>query len=225
MIIDLNLDEKNVLIIGGGTEGLRKVRSLLNYNCNITLVSEQIKHSLYEYIKKENHNLELIKKKIDNASILDEFDNLFIVFAATNNRLLNKEIITKAKERRIMAYSIDDPIESDFSFMSIINIEGLIQIAVSTSGKSPIMSKIIRDRLENAIKDIIGKNDIHNINIQEFARSQAKLYMERPEDRKHFLYSLINNPEIQDLINENKIDKVKERIINTLDKWRDNKVR
>ncbi|MDQ4074053.1 MAG: bifunctional precorrin-2 dehydrogenase/sirohydrochlorin ferrochelatase [Thermoproteota archaeon] len=225
MIIDLNLDKKNILIIGGGTEGYRKVKSLLNHNCNITVVSEHINHLLYEYIKKENHNLKLIKKKVDNAAILAEFDNLFIVFAATNNRLLNKDIITKAKESGIIAYSIDDPSESDFSFMSTINIDGLIQIAVSTSGKSPIMTKIIRDRLENAIKDIIGKNDIHNINIQEFARSQAKLYIERPEDRKHFLYSLINNPEIQGLINENKIDKVKERIINTLDKWRDNKVR
>jgi precorrin-2 dehydrogenase/sirohydrochlorin ferrochelatase len=223
LIIDLNLNKKNILIIGGGTEGLRKVKLLLNHNCNITLVSEEIKNSLYEC--KESHNLKIIKKKIDNATILEEFNNLFIVFATTNNKLLNRDIITKAREKGIIAYSIDDPLESDFSFMSTINIDELIQIAVSTSGKSPIMAKIIRNRLENAIKDIIGKNDIHNIKIQEFARSQAKLYIKRPEDRKHFLYSLINNPEIQDLINENKIDKVKERIINTLDKWRDNKVR
>jgi hypothetical protein len=39
------------------------------------------------------------------------------------------------------------------------------------------------------------------------------------------LYKLINNPELQDLLSKGNIDKVKERIINTLDKLEDNKGR
>ncbi len=109
--------------------------------------------------------------------------------------------------------------------MSIISIDELIQIAISTSGKSPIMNKIIKNKIENTIKNIIGKNDIDNIKIQEFARVYAKKHIENPKERKDFLYSLINNSEIQELINKNNIDKVKERIIKILDKLEDNKGR
>ena len=84
------------------------------------------------------------------------------------------------------------------------------------------MAKIIKGKIEDAIKNIIVKSDIDNIKIQAFAREQAKKYIENPKERKDFLRSLINNPEIQGLISKNNIDKVKERIINTLDKLEDN---
>ena len=41
------------------------------------------------------------------------------------------------------------------------------------------MTKIIKDKIEKAIKNIIGKNDIDNIKIQEFARRHAKRYIEK----------------------------------------------
>ncbi|MGN6349615.1 MAG: hypothetical protein ACTHLL_07700, partial [Candidatus Nitrosocosmicus sp.] len=61
--------------------------------------------------------------------------------------------------------------------------------------------------------------------IQEFARLYAKKYIEKPSDRKDFLHSLINNTEIQELIEKNNIDKVKERIINILEKLEVNRGR
>ena len=50
-------------------------------------------------------------------------------------------------------------------------------------------------------------------------------YIEKPKERKDFLYSLINNSEIQKLLNENKIEIAKERIINIAGKLEDNKGR
>jgi precorrin-2 dehydrogenase/sirohydrochlorin ferrochelatase len=148
-----------------------------------------------------------------------------LIVATTNDKCLNKEIINWAKNAGILAYSTDDPERSDIAFMSIITIEGSIQIAISTSGKSPIMAKIMKGKIEDAIKNVIGKSDIENIKIQEFARAHARKHIEKPQERKEFLYKLINNPEIQDLLSKGNIDKVKERIINTLDKLEDNKGR
>lgn len=224
MIVDLNLKGRNILVVGAGTEGTKRIKSLSKHDCKIIIISETVNESLYK-IEGKNNPIILIRRKIEDPNILDEFNDIFIVFASTNDPFLNKKIIEKAKEKGILSYSIDDAAASDFFFTSIINIDEIIQVAISTSGKSPLMSKIIRDRIENAIKNIIGKKDTDNIKIQEFAREHVRNYFENQHERREFLYSIIDDQEIQELLAKNNIDKVKERIINTLDKWEDNKSR
>ena len=205
-------------------EGAKRIKSLFRHDCKIIIISETVNESLYE-IEGKNNPIIIIRRKIEDPNIIDEFRDIFVVFASTNDPFLNKKIIARAKEKGILSYSIDDASASDFFFTSIINIDEIIQIAISTSGKSPLMSKIIRDRIENAIKNIIGKKDTDNIRIQEFAREHVRDYIENQHERRKFLYSILDNQEIQELIAKNNIDKVKERIINTLDKWDDNKSR
>jgi precorrin-2 dehydrogenase/sirohydrochlorin ferrochelatase len=215
---------RNILVIGAGMEGTKRIKSLSKHDCKIIIISETLNESLYE-IEGKNNPIILIRRKIKDPNILDEFNDIFVVFASTNDPFLNKKIIDKAREKGILSYSIDDAAASDFFFTSIINIDEVIQVAISTSGKSPLMSKIIRDRIENAIKNIIGKKDTDNIKIQEFAREHARNYIENQHERRKFLCSVVEDQEIQELIAKNNIDKVKERIINTLDKWEDNRSR
>ena len=224
MIIDLNLTGRNILVIGAGREGTKRIKSLSRHDCKIIIISETLNESLYE-IEGKNNPIMLIRRKIKDPNILDEFNDIFVVFASTNDSSLNKKIIDKAREKGILSYSIDDAAASDFFFTSIINIDEALQVAISTSGKSPLMSKIIRDRIENAIKNIIGKKDTDNIKIQEFARKHARNYIDNQHERRKFLCSVVEDQEIQELIAKNNIDKVKERIINTLDKWEDNRSR
>lgn len=224
MIVDLNLRGRNILVVGAGMEGTKRIKSLSKHDCKIIIISETVDESLYE-IEGKNNPVIIIRRKIEDPDILDEFNDIFVVFASTNDPFLNKKIIERAKEKGILSYSIDDASSSDFFFTSIINIDEIIQVAISTSGKSPLMSKIIRDRIENAIKNIIGKKDTDNIKIQEFAREHVRNYIENQHERRKFLYSIVDDQEIQKLIAKNNIDKAKERIINTLDKWEDNKSR
>jgi len=224
VIVDLNLKGRNILVIGAGMEGAKRIKSLSNQDCKIIIVSETVNESLYE-IEGKNTPIIIIRRKIEDPNIIDEFSDIFVVFASTNDPFLNKKIIARAKEKGILSYSIDDASSSDFFFTSIINIDETIQIAISTSGKSPLMSKIIRDRIENAIKNIIGKKDTDNIKIQEFAREHVRNYIKNQHERRMFLYSSVDDQEIQELVAKNNMNKVKERIINTLDKWEDNKGR
>ncbi|MGN6346825.1 MAG: precorrin-2 dehydrogenase/sirohydrochlorin ferrochelatase family protein [Candidatus Nitrosocosmicus sp.] len=223
MIVDLDINNKNILIIGAGIEGTKKVKLIVKYNCSITIISEKFSQEIINLKKK--YNVKLINNKIEDTSILNLFNNIFLIFATTNDRSLNNKIIEWAKKNKILVYATDNPTMSDFAFLSIIDIENLIQIGISTSGKSPLMNKILKTKIEKNIKNIIEKNDINNIKIQEFARLYAKKYIEKPSDRKDFLHSLINNTEIQELIEKNNIDKVKERIINILEKLEVNRGR
>ncbi|NAL77134.1 bifunctional precorrin-2 dehydrogenase/sirohydrochlorin ferrochelatase [Nitrososphaera sp. AFS] len=217
LIVDLNLNRKHVLVIGGGDEGSRKIRGLLDQDCKITVVCDRLNRDLHQL--RDQGTIEVVKTKIKDSSILDNYDNLFLVLAATNDKELNRKIVEKARAMRLFVYAVDDPVFSDFSYASIINIEGIMQVAISTAGRSPIMSRRVRIKAERMLRKTIKKTDIENVKLQEFARAAAKSEIQTVEERKKFLYSLIKNDRIQNLIKEGKTEDAKSTTLELLREW------
>ena len=219
MIVDLNLAGKNVIVIGGGIEGVRKVKGLLGQNCKITVISERLNSYLEELAQQKK--IEIVKMKIKDANILDNYNNIFLVLAATDNKELNRKIVEKGRSMMSFVYAADDPPVSDFSYASIINIEGIMQIAISTFGKSPIMARRLRIKAERILRRTIKQSDIENTKLQEFVRMAARSKIKTVLERKRFLYSIIKDKTIQNLINENKIDEAKVAALERLNHWSD----
>jgi precorrin-2 dehydrogenase/sirohydrochlorin ferrochelatase len=219
LIVDLNLAGKNVIVIGGGVEGVRKVKGLLGQNCKITVISERLNSYLEELAQQKK--IEIVKMKIKNANVLDNYQNIFLVLAATDNKELNRKIVEKGRSMMSFVYAADDPPVSDFSYASIINIEGIMQVAISTFGKSPIMARRLRIKAERILRRTIKQSDIENTKLQEFARMAARPKIKTVIERKRFLYSIIKDKTIQNLINENKIDEAKVMAIERLNRWSD----
>jgi precorrin-2 dehydrogenase/sirohydrochlorin ferrochelatase len=219
LIVDLNLAGKNVIVIGGGVEGVRKVKGLLGQNCKITVISERLNSYLEELAQQKK--IEIAKMKIKNANVLDNYQNIFLVLAATDNKELNRKIVEKGRSMMSFVYAADDPPVSDFSYASIINIEGIMQVAISTFGKSPIMARRLRIKAERILRRTIKQSDIENTKLQEFARMAARPKIKTVIERKRFLYSIIKDKTIQNLINENKIDEAKVMAIERLNQWSD----
>jgi precorrin-2 dehydrogenase / sirohydrochlorin ferrochelatase len=208
---------KHAVVVGGGTEGVRKVRGLLGQDAKITVISNRLNHYLIEQAKLGK--IELAKTRLRDATILDDYDDVFLVLAATNNRELNRRLVEKGRSIGAFVYAADDPAVSDFSYASIINVEGIVQIAISTSGKSPIMARKIRIRAERILRRLIKKADIENAKLQEFARNAAKYRIKAISKRKEFLYSLIRDKRIQNLIQEDRIEDAKSVTLELLQEW------
>jgi precorrin-2 dehydrogenase len=219
LIVDLNLAGKNVIVVGGGIEGVRKVKGLLGQNCKITVISERLNSYLEELAQQKK--IEIVKMKIKDATILDKYKNIFLVLAATDNKELNRKIVEKGRSMMSFVYAADDPPVSDFSYASIINIEGIMQVAISTFGKSPIMARRLRIKAERILRRTIKQSDIENTKLQEFARMAARPKIKTVIERKRFLYSIIKDKTIQNLINENKIDEAKVAALERLNHWSD----
>lgn len=217
MIVDLNLKGKHAVVIGGGTEGVRKVKGLLGQDCKITVISNRVNRFLTE--QAGLGKIELVKARLRDASILDNYPDAFLVLAATDDKELNRRLVEKGREMRAFVYAADDPPISDFSYASIVNIEGVMQVAISTSGKSPIMARKVRIRAERILRRIIRKEDIENAKLQEFARQAARPKIKTVGERKEFLYSLVNDRKIQNLIKEDRIEDAKSATLELLQKW------
>jgi precorrin-2 dehydrogenase len=216
--VDLNVNDKKAVVIGGGTEGIRKVHGLLNQECQITVITSRINKELKKM--SDDGKLRLIKKRIKDVSILNDFSNIFLILAATDDKELNKKLVEKGRSIGAFVYAADDPNISDFSYTSLVNVEGLIQVAISTSGKSPIMARKIRMKIERMLHKIIKDSDISNIILQEYARKRAKQEIDTVKERKEFLYSLIKDKNIQYLLRSNKLEEAKMTALQMLKNWK-----
>ena len=217
MIVDLNVNNKKAVVIGGGTEGLRKVHGLLDQGCEITVITSRLNKELRSM--SHDRKIKLIKRRIKDATVLDKFNDIFLILAATDDRRLNRKLVGKGRTMGAFVYAADDPLMSDFSYTSLVNIEGLVQVAISTSGKSPIMARKIRMKAERMLNKIISESDISNIILQEFARKMAKEKISTVKERKEFLYSLIKDKNIQYLLRSNKLDEAKMTASYMLKNW------
>ena len=217
MIVDLNIDGKTVIVIGGGNEAQKRINSLIKQNCNIIVISDKVSAILKKLIKTKK--IKLKKEKIRNTKFISEF-RPDIIITTTEDTKLNQKIINAAKRKSVLVYSSDNPEESDFSNPAIIDFERVIQIAIFTGGKSPAMTKRIKEKSEKSLRKVISFEDIEKIKIQQIARKIAKEVISTQNQRKECLSSIINDNEIDQLIKDRQIKKAEKQAIAIVRKWK-----
>lgn len=139
--VNLDIKDRNCLVVGGGAVGRRKVLTLMDCGANVTVVSPEVDKKL---LTLAGAGLITIKKRPYQAS---DLDGVFLVIGATNNEALNFQIKEDADRQNRLCNIVDRPGACNFILPSVVNRGDLI-IAISTSGKSPAFAKRLREDLE-----------------------------------------------------------------------------
>jgi precorrin-2 dehydrogenase/sirohydrochlorin ferrochelatase len=138
----VDLEGKKALIVGGGRVAERKAETLLEYGASIDLVSKELTYALELLV--EGRRITYLGPEFKEAFL----DSVFIVVSATNDKQLNRKVSLSARRKGLLVNAVDQPQDCNFIVPSIVK-RGDLLIAVSTSGKSPALSKKIRKDLEN----------------------------------------------------------------------------
>ena len=144
----------------------------------------------------------------------------FLVMASTTDSSLNQKIVQTAKKMKILSYASDSPDSSDISYLSLIDIKKTIKVGISTSGSSPIMAKQIKSKTEKCLQKNITDQDIELIKIQKFARSESKKYILTQIERKKFLYELMNDKRVKELLKDGKYKAIQTTIKKMVKDWK-----
>ena len=209
LIVDLHLKGNLVIVVGSGNEGVKKVSSLLTQDCEILVISDKSNSQIERYAKQGK--IRFKKTKLKDASFLSKYKP-YLVMATTSDRTLNRKIVEKARRMKSYAYASDDPEISDFAHPSVINIADTVQIAISTGGSSPAMARKIKIKTESFLKKNISSEDIYQIKLQKFARFEVKQVLSTQLDRKKFLYSVMNDKRVKELLKEGKYKMAQGRV-------------
>ncbi|SVB74572.1 uncharacterized protein METZ01_LOCUS227426, partial [marine metagenome] len=216
LIVDLHLKGNLVIVIGSGNEGMKKVNSLFTQDCKILVISNKSNSQIEKYVKQGK--IQFKKTKLKDATFLSKYKP-YLVMATTSDMTLNRKIVEKARRMKSYAYASDDPEVSDFAHPSVINIADTVQVAVSTGGSSPAMARKIRLKMESFLKKNISSEDIYQIKLQKFARFEAKKVISTQLDRKKFLYSVMNDKRVKELLKEGKYKMTQTRVKKMLKEW------
>ena len=145
--VSIDLNNKNVLVIGAGKIALRKIKTLLNYNCNIIVITKEVLEEKFLELEK-NNKIKIFKNQEFEEKFLE---NIFLVITATDNEILNKEISQLCMSKNILVNNVTSKDDMNIRFMSIYEKDD-IQIAISANGNPKKAVEI-----KNKIKDIFEK--------------------------------------------------------------------
>jgi len=144
----LNIEDKAVVVVGGGLIAYRKIDGLLQAGAYVTVISPVI-HSEIEQLFVENKIA--WKNKLFEP---DDLDSALIVIAATNNEMVNTFVASSAGKYQLVNI-VDNPELSTFHVPAKLT-RGDLTISVATGGASPTLSKSIRDELAVIYEDSYG---------------------------------------------------------------------
>jgi precorrin-2 dehydrogenase / sirohydrochlorin ferrochelatase len=146
----LNLSGRRAIIIGGGTVALRKARDLLCSDALVTAIAPSFNEGFDALGTDYRDRLVLEKRPYKRGDL----EGALIVFSATDDHALNRQVYEEAQEKNIFINAVDDPPHCSFTIPSSF-ARGDLVVAISTGGVSPSMSARIRRAIETVIPDSI----------------------------------------------------------------------
>lgn len=202
--VNLQIDHRPCVVVGGGKVAERKVRALLAAGADVTVVSPHVTEGLSELIqeKKVNH----LDRNYEKGDIV----GFFIVICATDNKKLNQLVAQEAQQKGALVNVIDAPEHGNFHVPSQIT-HGDLLITISTGGKSPALAK----QLGRELAEKYGPEYGVYLELVASARNKVKETISSSKEREAFWRQIIDQ-EVLCLLKEGKIKEAEAKINNAI---------
>lgn len=215
MIIDYKFEGKYVVMVGGGSEAFSKVQGFLDAGSKILVISRNFSSGILQLHGK--NKIDVLRTEIKDGAVflrqLNPEPDLLAV--ATSDRGLNARLAEYAKSQGLMVYVADNPAISDFILPAVSKI-GEVRIAVSTGGKSPAMAKTLRERIGR----LITREDLLQIELQDYMRAILKKQVGQQKIRKGIIYKILEDKQVNELLKAGKLGKAKKEAIRIMEKMK-----
>ncbi len=145
-----DLKQRPVLVVGGGEVAARKIDLLLRAGAQVRIVAQALSPELEQ--RKQAAEVSWLAQ----AFLPEQLDDVFLVIAATDDAALNAEVFEQANQRFVMANVVDDQPKCSFIFPSIVDRSPIV-VAISSSGKAPVLARMLREKLETLLPTSLGQ--------------------------------------------------------------------
>jgi precorrin-2 dehydrogenase/sirohydrochlorin ferrochelatase len=202
--VNLDIRNRNCLVVGGGGVGTRKVVTLVACGATVTVVSPAVTSKLLDLAAQGQ--IRIKQREYDHTDL----DGMFLVIGATSNEAVNQRISRDAEQRNLLCNIADVPKACNFILPAIIKRGDLI-IAISTSGNSPAFAKKLRKQLETQF----GEEYARLLRLMGAIRKKLLAEEHEPEAHKHLFEQLLDAG-LLDMIRAEKTEEINALLLKTL---------
>jgi siroheme synthase-like protein len=178
--IFLDVEDRDVVIIGGGNVCARKAETMLKYGARVTVVSPEFTDEIKVWAR--NGAIRIKRKAYDAGDL----EGASIVIASTDDQRVNEQIAADCRARRIPVNVVDVTPLCEFIVPAIVE-SGSITIAISTAGKSPALARTLKEDLQR----MVGTEYAEVNDVLGSLRDSAKRVLPTDVDRKAFFDGII----------------------------------
>ncbi len=147
--VNIKLKGQRCLLIGGGKVAHEKIQNLLASEAVVDVVSPQLIPEMELLCSQQKFSW--FEREFIPEDISDRYG---LIIASTNNPGVNQQIYDLSVQSGKLINCVDEPQRCNFYVPSIVQC-GDLQISISTSGKAPLLSKSIRQHLENVFNESV----------------------------------------------------------------------
>jgi siroheme synthase-like protein len=142
--IMLVVRDRSCLVVGGGGVALRKAQGLVEEGARVTVVAPQVVAPLEAMADRGQVRLEL------RCYSPPEATGFALVFAATDDRAVNRRVFEDAQAANVWVNVADDPELCSFHLAGRVR-RGPLQIAIGSAGEAPFVVRRLRQLLERRL--------------------------------------------------------------------------
>ena len=152
--IELNLEGRNVLVVGGGRIALRKVKTLLPTGARITVVAPQFDPEFKSLDPSTSPCGSAQKDSLTSVTLIKrayeplDLRCVFMVFICTDQPTVNAQVSNDARARRILVNNACDYLDGDFIVPARMDFGQNIAVTVSTQGRAPSLAKKLKQKIQ-----------------------------------------------------------------------------
>ena len=146
----LDLQNRECLVVGGGSIGARKAEGLLAGGARVTLVSKEIGDDVAELTSRANFQLIL------RAYEPRDLEGKWFVVTALDDPTVTAQIHAEAEAKRVWMNAADDPPNCSV-ILPAVHRDGDVLVAFSTAGASPAVASWLRDRYREEFAGLPGR--------------------------------------------------------------------
>lgn len=146
----LKLQQKSVLLVGGGSVAARKAQLLLDAGACLTIVTPETNTTMDRLLAA--HDVRLIRRRFRPRDV----DGHWLVVSASNSKVVEREVSRAAEQARVFCNAVDDKENCSYITPAIIDRSPII-VAVSSGGSAPVLARKIRAAIESQLPAGIGR--------------------------------------------------------------------
>ncbi len=158
--IFVNIKNQHCLIVGGGSVAARKADLFIQSGAIVTVIAPKLKTEMKFHLSNGKIIWEMGAFSVGGMKYLPSFK---YVICATDNQAVNQAVYQYCQQNNIPVNVADQTELCDFILPAIVD-RNPMTIAISTGGRSPVLARIMKARLETMIPtgfsqlaDLVGR--------------------------------------------------------------------